>query len=127
MKQKLIVSAFAAIALSVVIVTTWPRSVRLIGTDKTSPVGLTVSIARSNTWDNSITDQNGIAGFGRGAWRLPWDSGMKIIAVYDDKNVYWEGVVKPELIGSIPVQLNDGRSKQVVEKTKPNKPAHDNP
>ncbi len=117
MKQRLFLIALALIAILFVAITAWPRNVVLVGSDDTvNAIGLNVSILRPNTWDNSIADHDGIAAFGRGPWRMPWrmpwSSVSKTIIVYDDKNVYWEGHLNPQWIGSIKLELNAGRPKQ---------------
>lgn len=113
MKQRLILIALALVAIGFVTITAWPRNVILLGSDDTvSGTGLNVSILRSNTWDSSVADHDGIATFGRGPWRMPWSSVSKTIIVYDDKNVYWEGHINPKCIGSIKLELNTGRPKQ---------------
>jgi hypothetical protein len=62
---------------------------------------------RNGQWEKAISNNDGIALLGRGLWSAPWHESPKVVAVFYDKKVYWEGIIEPNIVGSFTLQLSD--------------------
>jgi hypothetical protein len=100
------------------IVSTNPR--RVIVTDGGQVVpDVTVKIldgTATGGWNESITNQAGIAEFGTGRWNDSWEKKPMILAVFQSDEILWEGVVRPEILDDveIPISRKNQESQQDV-------------
>ncbi len=105
-----IIAVSVSVVFGVIIAAvSWPRGIQMVNPDGAPIPDLKVSLLRGNTWDDGLTDEEGVARFGRGFWRMPGQTKHNLIVVFDEGEILWEGVVKPDCLGvfEIPVKLKD--------------------
>lgn len=97
-----LVALFAAIGF-------WPQRIQVVGSAVAHSRDLTLAIWKDGGFEETAILPDGRVTVGRGAWRAPWASNLRGFAIYDDKTMYWEGVVRPPVVGDVEIALGEGR------------------
>lgn len=106
-----------AIAIPLFAFTSWVlvnavshREVRVVTSDGRSVVGVTVSHVAGGTWQEGVTDQDGIAEVGRGPWFWPGSREPVVLLVREGKEVLWSGTPRPRYRERVRIELSGSAS-----------------
>ena len=95
----------------VVVMKYWPQQVRVLG-EAANNHDLKLAIWQNGGFEEVAFTPNGKAAVGKGAWRAPWQERGTVIAVYDNKTMYWEGGIKLPVLGCVSITLSEGRPRE---------------